>query len=89
MLGNRNNSRQKMLKALQTYSFVVYDTQLYLDAYPDCKEALMNYNKYRTLEARARIDYESKYGPIVAPFECNSWQWTSGPWPWQIDKEEC
>ena len=89
MLINRNNSRQRMLRTLQTYSFMVYDTLLYLDAYPDSKEALMNYNKYKKLEARAKMEYEAKYGPITAPLECDSWGWTNGPWPWQTDKEEC
>ncbi|MBO5338760.1 MAG: spore coat protein CotJB [Clostridia bacterium] len=90
MLSNRNNSstsKEKLLRALQTYSFMVYDTLLYLDAYPDNKEALNNYNKYKKLEMRAKMEYESKYGPITAPSEANSWQWTEGPWPWQVDKE--
>ena len=89
MLINRNSSRQKMLKTVQAYSFMVYDTLLYLDAYPNSKEALMNYNKYKKLEARAKMEYEVKYGPITAPTECDSWQWTNGPWPWQAEKEDC
>ena len=90
MLSNRNNSttsKEKLLRALQTYSFMVYDTLLYLDAYPNSQEALNNYNKYKKLEMRAKMEYESKYGPITIPNEANGWQWTDGPWPWQVDKE--
>lgn len=89
MTVNRNNLKQKMLRTLQTYSFMVYDTLLYLDAYPNSKEALNAYNKYKKLEARAKMEYESKFGPITLPQECGSWEWTNGPWPWQIDREDC
>ena len=86
---NNTLSREKLMRQIQMYSFAVYDALLYLDAYPDSKEALMNYNKYKKLEARARMEYEAKYGPITAPTECDSWQWTNGPWPWQAEKEDC
>lgn len=84
---NRRN-REKMLRQLQIYSFMVYDTLLYLDAYPDSKEALANYGKYKALEAKAKYEYESKYGPISMPDTADSWAWTNGPWPWQNDKED-
>lgn len=87
MLSNRSNSKERMLRAIQAYSFMVYDTLLYLDAYPNSKEALSNYNKYKKLEARAKMEYEAKYGPITAPQEATSWQWADGPWPWQAEKE--
>ena len=87
MLINRNSSKQKMLKTVQAYSFMVYDTLLYLDAYPDSKEALMNYNKYKKLEARARMEYEAKYGPLTkSANDGNSWAWIKGPWPWESEE---
>ena len=84
-IDRRNKERAQ--RQLQTYSFMVYDTLLYLDAYPDSKEALNAYNKYKALEANAMAEYESKYGPVTLPMNANSWEWTNGPWPWQIDKE--
>lgn len=80
-------NKERALRQLQIYSFMVYDTLLYLDAYPDSKEALNAYNKYKALEAKAMAEYESKYGPVTMPTNADSWQWTNGPWPWQIDKE--
>ncbi len=85
MLNDRNNSREKMLRAVQTYGFCVYDALLYLDAYPNCKEALDYYNKYKRLECKARADYEQKYGPLTVPMEAHEWNWTNGPWPWQLE----
>ena len=89
MLMNRNNTKERLLRSLDAYSFMVYEALLYLDAYPNCAEALECYNRYKRLEDRTRKEYELKYGPLVAPSEATSWQWTNGPWPWQIDKEDC
>lgn len=80
-------NKEKALRQLQIYAFMVYDTLLYLDAYPDSREALNAYNKYKALEGKAKAEFESKYGPITAPMSATSWEWTNGPWPWQNDKE--
>lgn len=82
---NMNHSRERLMKAYQAYSFAVYDTLLYLDAYPDNKEALENYNKYQKMASKAKAEYEMKFGPVTAPIEANSWQWANSPWPWQIE----
>ena len=82
---NNCNSKERLLKAYQAYSFAMYDSLLYLDAYPNCKEALESYNKYQRMSMRAKADYEAKFGPITAPMEATEWQWTQSPWPWQIE----
>ena len=87
MMNRCNSSKERMLRALDAYAFMAHEAQLYLDAYPNCREALECYNKYKRLEVRTRAEYESKYGPIILPLETNDWKWTNGPWPWQIDKE--
>lgn len=78
-----NNTRERMLRQIQAYDFALYDTALYLDAYPTSKEALIAYNKYSRLAKRARDEYEAKYGPLTMPQDTASWNWTNGPWPWQ------
>ena len=80
-----NNSRERLMKALQAYSFAAYDALLYLDAYPDSREALESYNKYQKLAGRAKAEYEAKFGHVTAPNEASSWDWTDSPWPWQIE----
>lgn len=82
-----NSSKQKLMRAYQAYSFAVYDILLYLDAYPNCREAIQTYNKYMKMATKAKAEYESMYGPITAPTETECWDWTSAPWPWQIGEE--
>ena len=73
---NMNNQRERLLKQIQAYDFALYDTILYLDAYPNSREALNSYNKYARLSARARQEYEQKFGPLTPPNEANEWKWT-------------
>ncbi|MBQ7353303.1 MAG: spore coat protein CotJB [Clostridia bacterium] len=84
---NRENSRNRLMKELQTYSFAAHEALLYLDAYPESKEALAYYNKFKKLENQIKNEYEAKYGPVTSPNEAQSWQWNKGPWPWQLDGE--
>lgn len=80
-------NRDKLMKQLQAYSFAAHEALLYLDSYPDSKAALEYYNKYKRLENRAMQEYESHFGPVRAPEEAQSWQWTKGPWPWQNESD--
>ncbi len=80
------NSREQLLKKIQAYDFAVYDTLLYLDAYPNSREAQGFYNKCKKLGLKARQEYEQKYGPLTMPEEIDNWQWTNGPWPWQLEE---
>lgn len=79
-------SRQSLMREIQMYSFAVYDALLYLDAYPDSKQALEFYNKYKKAEKSAIAEYEARYGKIRLNDEEGSWQWTNGPWPWQNEE---
>ena len=80
-----NNTKERLMKSYQAYSFAAYDALLYLDAYPNDPQALESYNKYQKLAQRAKMEYEAKFGPITAPTETNNWQWTDSPWPWHIE----
>jgi len=84
MMSN-NNTKERLMKQIQAYCFAAYDALLFLDAYPNSKEALSFYNKNKKLEQRAVQEYEAKYGPIKMPSDTASWEWTNGPWPWQLE----
>ena len=86
-MNNNHDSREKLMNEIQAYSFAVYDSALFLDAYPDSKAALDFYNKYKKLEADAISRYEQKYGPITMPQNATSWQWNDGIWPWQLEEK--
>ena len=83
-----NSSKSRMMKAYQAYSFAAHEALLYLDAYPDCREALEYYNKNQKMAERAKAEYEAKHGPITPPKEAENWSWTSSPWPWQVWEEK-
>lgn len=80
------NSGNALLLKLQQIDFSIYDIVLYLDAYPDCKEALAYYHSLLDTRAVLASEYEHKYGPLTAFSNHNkcSWEWTKTPWPWQI-----
>lgn len=78
------SSKERLMRAFQAYSFAAYDALLYLDAYPDNREALETYNKYQALASKAKAEYEAKFGHVSAPIGEKSWLWTEGPWPWQL-----
>lgn len=73
---------------LQVLDFALVDLVLYLDAYPECSEAL---EYYRTLqeERDALLAAMPEKGACVmtntsVPAGCG-WTWTKDPWPWHPD----
>lgn len=84
------NERNKLLKAVQQYSFAVLEASLFLDTHPDCKEALAYYNKYKKLCDEAKMSFEEKYGPLTIDSDANNknWQWVKAPWPWELSANE-
>ena len=76
---------RELLHRLQTLDFSIYDTVLYLDAYPDSKDALAYYNKLMA-ERRALIEAlsESHDFPLTAfDNKGEKWEWIDSPWPWE------
>ena len=77
---------KSLLRELQLLDFSIYDTVLYLDAYPDSKEAL-EYYKTLLQERRSLAEqYEENCGPLTNCGVRNSavWDWTKLPWPWEL-----
>ncbi len=71
---------------LKAADFALWETVLYLDAYPEDKTALANFYKLRDEAEKLTLEYEEKYGALTAfGNEGNSWQWTKGPWPWESE----
>jgi len=80
------NDQKKLKKMIETYSFVLYETVLYLDTHPDCRSALRHYAKYREKLLEAMRMYEAEYGPLTmyGNTSCDSWNWVREPWPWEL-----
>ena len=81
------NERQKLTHCVQTSSFALVETVLYLDGHPCDKSALEYYGKVKSKYDEAKADYEEHYGPLtVLGVSCeNSWSWVETPWPWELE----
>ena len=76
------------LRRLQKLDFSIVDTVLYLDAYPECREALAYYHKLLSeRDALAAELADTCRMPMTNMENVNrdSWDWTRGPWPWDAD----
>ena len=83
-----NGGCSSALARLRAIDFALVDTALYLDAYPECREALAYY--HQLLAEREALSSELS-GGCRMPMTCrenrnrDSWDWTRGPWPWHAD----
>lgn len=73
--------------ALRALDFAIWETALYLDAYPDNQRALDYYHRLCTEREQLMAAYEKNCGPLslFGNVSRNSWDWVGGPWPWEPD----
>ena len=74
-------------RRLQKVDFAITETVLYLDAYPNSKEALAYYHRLIT-ERDMLNERLAALGKPTTHFDNTAkdqWLWTKGPWPWQIE----
>lgn len=83
---NPQNEKEAMLMSFQQYNFSLTDLDLYLDNYPNDKNALNLYKQYLIIYKDIKKEYEKKYGPLKCSsiyIGDNNWQWNKSPWPWE------
>ena len=79
--------REKALKLVQTYDFMLVELNLYLDNHPEDEKAFECFEHYRKLAAEARECYVKKFGPLSAvqgELVNGKWNWVNDPWPWEV-----
>ena len=83
--GNGANRCHTLMNRIRAVDFALNETVLYLDAYPDCREALAYYHALLSQRKALMAQYEREVGPISAFGNAsqNSWDWIKSPWPWQ------
>ncbi len=84
---NDNSDCRKLLKKLQVIDFSIIDTVLYLDAYPNCTDALNYYHKLIKERKMIADALAQKCNMPVTSFEnasTENWNWTDSPWPWEF-----
>ena len=81
-----NAGGASLLRKIQEIDFSLYETVLYLDVYPECREALAYYHTLLSRRAALVAQYEREVGPLTAFGNTSqtSWDWIKSPWPWQI-----
>jgi len=80
------NEQAEMLTYIDALGFATIDLNLYLDNFPDDKNALELFNQYRSLKEQYMNEYEKKYGPLNLGSDALNqypWVWNNGPWPWE------
>ncbi len=82
------NCKEKMC-LLRALDFAIYETALFLDAYPDNKEALSYYHELKTRYEKLFREYERNCGPltIYTNESHSSWDWTKTPFPWELNAD--
>ena len=83
--GNRGGCNS-LMKELQKIDFALYETILYLDAYPYNKEALEYYHSLVHQRELVVAELDGSGTPITAGGNVShtSWDWISSPWPWEL-----
>lgn len=81
---NESSACKNLLYRLQVLDFSIVDTALYLDAYPDSKEALKYYQQLIGERTQLTQALAERCQAPVTNFENsgNAWNWVNGPWPW-------
>lgn len=80
------NEQAELLTYVDAYTFAMTDLNLYLDVYPDDRDALQMFNEYRLQAEQYVKNYESKYGPLLLTSNSLNtfpWAWNNAPWPWE------
>lgn len=75
----------KELGQIRAIDFAIQETVLYLDAYPENRQALEYYHQLLGKRSELMRVYESNCRPITMYGNTSrtSWDWVEGPWPWE------
>ena len=77
------NKQDAALK-LQMLTFAVEEISMYLDAYPDSKDALMYRNQLVEMYEKERAMYVREFGPLSICDGGDYERYVNEPWPWEV-----
>ncbi len=79
------NERQKTLVEIMENAFYAHELNLYLDNFPNDKEKVNLYNRYKDKANKLITEYNMKYEPLNLSGNKNEipWSWEESPWPWE------
>ena len=88
MMRRVDTKQKEMMEYINTVSFAVLETSLYLDTHPTDMVALNFFKKYSTMRNDAMAEYAKLYSPLTIDYVVTSdadyWNWINQPWPWEV-----
>ena len=79
------NEQAEMLTYIDALCFACIDLSLYLDVFPNNKDAINLFNKYNSQKKNLMDKYQEKFGPLTLDSDALNaypWAWNERPWPW-------
>ena len=79
-------NQHECLYAIRKLQFFAIDLNLYLDNFPNCKDAIDDYKLISSKLRKLMWDYEQSYGPLTnfgSAYIQNPDAWIDTPWPWE------
>ncbi len=78
-------TREQLMRQIQSVGFAVNDLNLFLDSHPDDKDALAYFKELNRQYAALVADYTQHFGPLTVADTENSdyFDWIATPWPWE------
>lgn len=83
--------QEKAMRGLQELAFALQEAVLYLDGHPRNTAALRFYEKTMKEYRERTAAYERQWGQLSPLAPCamsevgGGWQWTTQPWPWELN----
>ena len=80
------NDKESLKLYVDAMCFAAHDINLYLDIYPNDKDMIQLFNRYRMDANTLKNEYQNKYGPILTSSDALNkvpWAWDNEPWPWE------
>lgn len=78
--------KKNLLENIRRYQFYAVELNLYLDNFPNCSDAIEDYDKVSNRLLSLIAEYESSYGQLVnfgMASNNDAVSWTEDPWPWE------
>ena len=77
--------RDNLIRQIMQCRFALVEANLYLDIYPNDKNALDYFRKHNARLHELTAEFEEKYGPVSArgANTDDGWNWADTPWPWE------
>ena len=78
--------KHEYLDAIRKLQFFAIDLNLYLDNFPNCKDAIDDYKLISSKLRKLMWYYDQSYGPLTnfgSAYIQNPDAWIDTPWPWE------